>query len=263
MDYHPLWSLAVEEHYYIVWPSVVRKLRVRSLALFSLAICILIPVARAVSFHYGHMLGGEWYTWFAADGLAEGSLLAIVLRSSISRKHAAFGATFLLTMAPILAIAGASFGMLSRQTALGASLQLTVVNTFFAGLLLFFLLLGTSSWKRLVKSPTLEFFGYISYGLYLIHPMLFRLYDKGAGIFWPSLQPSVLHFDRIVLRFALVSAAAVGLSYISRKYYEEWFLRLKERRFNTSVPPPEETAVKVVVTSPPPSVTAREASESL
>ena len=58
MDYHPLWSLAVEEHYYIVWPSVVRKLRARYLALFSLTICILIPVARAVSFHYGHSLGG-------------------------------------------------------------------------------------------------------------------------------------------------------------------------------------------------------------
>src|ERR1700732_1233501 len=65
MAYHPLWSLAVEEHYYIVWPSVVRKLRGRSLALFSLAICILIPIARAIAFHYGYMLGGEWYTWFA------------------------------------------------------------------------------------------------------------------------------------------------------------------------------------------------------
>src|ERR1700686_4661643 len=68
MDYHPLWSLAGEEHYYIVWPSVVRKLRTRYLALFSLAIFILVPVARAVAFRYGYLQGGEWYTWFTADG---------------------------------------------------------------------------------------------------------------------------------------------------------------------------------------------------
>jgi len=256
MDYHPLWSLAVEEHYYIVWPSVVRKLS-HYLALFSLTICILIPVARAISFHYGHMLGGEWYTWFAADGLAEGSLLAIVLRSSISRKHAAVGGTFLLTMTTILVIAGAPFGMLSRQTMLGASLQLTLVNTFFAGLLLLFLVLGTSSRKWLVNSTILAFFGYISYGLYLIHPMIFRLYDKATGRFWPWLQPSVGHFGLIVLRFAVVSATAVGLSYLSRGYYEEWFLRRKD----PISPPPVESAVKVVVTVPPAAAIATEASE--
>jgi peptidoglycan/LPS O-acetylase OafA/YrhL len=257
MDYHPLWSLAVEEHYYIVWPSIVRKLRPRPLGVFSLAICILIPVARAVSFHYGYLQGGEWYTWFAADGLAEGSLLAIVLRSSISRKHAAVASTLLLTMATILAIANAPFGMLSRQTMLGASLQLTLVNTFFAGLLLLFLLLGSSSWKRLVNSSILQFFGYISYGLYLVHLLIFRIYDKVTGIFWPGLQPSVGHFGLIVLRFAVVGGAAVVLSYISRKYYEEWFLQLKERM----APQPKETAAKVV-TAPSASVSAREASES-
>ena len=246
MDYHPLWSLAVEEHYYIVWPSVVRKLRPRFLALFSLALCILIPVARAVSFHYGHLLGGEWYTWFAADGLAEGSLLAIVLRSSVSRKQAAAGATLLLMIATILMIAGAPFGMLSHQTMLGASLQLTLVNTFFAGVLLLFLILGISSRKWLVNSAILAFFGYISYGLYLIHPMIFRIYDKITARFWPWLQPSVGHFDLIVLRFAVVSAVAIGLAYLSREYYEEWFLRRKER----IAPPPAETAVKVVLTAP-------------
>jgi peptidoglycan/LPS O-acetylase OafA/YrhL len=257
MDYHPLWSLAVEEHYYIVWPSVVRKLTPRSLALFSLAVCILIPVARAVAFHYGHLLGGEWYTWFAADGLAEGSLLAIVLRSSISRKRAAVGGVFLLTMATILVIAGAPFGMLSRQTMLGASLQLTLVNTFFAGLLLLFLVLGTSSRKWLVNSTVLAFFGYISYGLYLIHPMIFRIYDKVTARFWPWLQPSIGHFGLIVLRFAVVSATAIGLSYLSREYYEEWFLRRKER----IAPPPAETAVKVVLTAPSAAAIATEASE--
>jgi len=256
MGYHPLWSLAVEEHYYIVWPSVVRKLSARSLALFSLAVCILIPVARAVAFHYGHLVGREWYTWFAADGLAEGSLLAIVLRSSISRNQAAVGAAFLLTMAPILLIAGAPFGMLSRQTMLGASLQLTLVNTFFAGLLLLFLVLGTSSRKWVVNSTILAFFGYISYGLYLIHPLIFRIYDKVTARFWPWLHPSVGHFGLIVLRFAVVSATAIGLAYFSRKYYEEWFLRRKE----PIAPQPAERAVKVVVTAPSAAI-ATEASE--
>jgi peptidoglycan/LPS O-acetylase OafA/YrhL len=259
MDYHPLWSLAVEEHYYIVWPSVVRKLRPLYLAAFALSICILIPVARAVSFHYGQFQGGEWYTWFAADGLAAGSLLALVLRTSISRKQVLVGMAFLLTMATILLIAGAPFGMLSRQTILGASLQLTLVNTFFAGLLILFLVLGSSSQKGMVNSSALQFFGYISYGLYLIHPLIFRIYDQSMRAFWPWLQPSAGHFGLIVLRFALVSALAIALSFLSRKYYEEWFLRLKER----VAPQPAEIPVKVVVTAPSAAVTAAEASESL
>ena len=257
MDYHPLWSLAVEEHYYIVWPSVVRKLRPRYLALFSLTICILVPVARAVAFHRGFLQGEVWYTWFAADGLAEGSLLALVLRSSITRKQASIGAALLFAVATASMIAGAPFGMLSRLTMLGASLQLTVANTFFTGLLLLFLLLGSSSRKRLVNSATLAFFGYISYGLYLVHPMLFRLYGQVTYKFWPRLQPSVGHFDLIVLRFAVVSAAAIGLSYLSRKYYEEWFLQMKERKASQ----PAETDVKVAVTAPA-SAAAAEPSES-
>jgi len=258
MDYHPLWSLAVEEHYYIAWPSVVRKLGVRSLALFSLSICIFIPVARAIAFHYGHLLGGEWYTWYAADGLAAGSLLAIGLRSSISRKKAAFAAVSFLTLSPVLLIASAPFGMLSRQTLLGGSLQLTLVNIFFIGILLVFLVLGSGSWKWMVGSSVLQFFGYISYGLYLVHPMIFRVYDRVTRMSWPRLQPSAEHFSLIVLRFAVVSAAAVGLSYVSRRYYEEWFLRLKDR----VAPQPAET-VKVVVASPAPAVAATEASEPL
>jgi peptidoglycan/LPS O-acetylase OafA/YrhL len=32
-----------------------------------------------------------------------------------------------------------------------------------------------------------------------------------------------------LLRFVVGSAVAIGLAYLSRKYYEEWFLQLKER----------------------------------
>jgi peptidoglycan/LPS O-acetylase OafA/YrhL len=259
MDYHPLWSLAVEEHYYIAWPSIVRKLRPQLLAYFSLALCISIPLTRAIAFHYGHMLGGEWYTWFAADGLAAGTLLAILLRSSITRSRAVIGAVVLVAAAPMLMIVGAPFGILSRQTMIGASLQLTLVNSFFAGLLLLFLVVGSSSRSMLVQNSFLQFFGYISYGLYLVHPLIFRLYDRVTGKWWPSLQPSADHFSLIVLRFVVVSAVAVALSYLSRKYYEEWFLQLKDR----AAPQPAKAPVKVIVESAPVALATGEASESL
>jgi peptidoglycan/LPS O-acetylase OafA/YrhL len=258
MDYHPLWSLAVEEHYYILWPSIVRKLTARYLAIFSLGLCILVPAARAVAFHYGRLEGGEWYTWFTADGLAAGSLLAIILRTSITRSQATVGAGALLVTATIAMIVGAPFGMLSRFRPLGASLQLPLVDTFFVGLLLLFLLLGSGSRRNLVNNSVLQFFGYISYGLYLVHPLIFRLYDKFTQMFWPRLQPSVLHFDLVVVRFVVVGAVAIGMSHVSRKYYEEWFLRLKDRL----APAPPDSTVKVVLTEPPASVAAVEASEA-
>jgi peptidoglycan/LPS O-acetylase OafA/YrhL len=151
-------------------------------------------------------------------------------------------------------------GLLGQASAAFLGLSFVYLSNVvtLAGLVLLFLVLGTSSRKGLVNGSTLQFFGYISYGLYLFHPMIFRIYDKVTRIFWPWLQPSVGHFGLIVLRFAVVSAAAIGLSFISRKYYEEWFLQLKER----IAAQPAETAVKVAVTVPPAAVTAREASES-
>lgn len=229
MDYHPLWSLAVEEHYYILWPAVVRRLRVVHLAIFSLTLCILTPALRGIAFHYGYLEGRDWYTWFSADGLAAGSLLAIFLRSRVSRTKVAVGCTLLLAVVPLLMLAGVPFGILTRQRLLGAALQLTLVDAFFAGILLLSLLLGTTSRKHLVNSPLLRFFGFISYGLYLIHPMIFRVYDRITRAFEPWMQPSVGHFDLIAIRIMIVATASVGLSYISRKYYEEWFLRLKDR----------------------------------
>jgi peptidoglycan/LPS O-acetylase OafA/YrhL len=60
-DYGPLWSLAVEEHFYIAWPTVVRRLTMRRLAWVSAAIVVLVPVLRAISFSLGWRDGLDWY----------------------------------------------------------------------------------------------------------------------------------------------------------------------------------------------------------
>lgn len=227
--YAPLWSLAVEEHYYIFWPAVVRRLNRRALAVAALGICVSVPIVRTLSFNLGIIRNLGTYTWCVADGLAGGSLLAILLRTSITRKYVRWTAIALLATSLILATAGAPFGILTRDRLLGAALQYSVINMGCGGVLLFALLVGTSPWQRFVNSNWLRFFGYISYGLYLSHVLIFGLYDTICAKFSPSLLPTSDHFGIVVLRFAVAGGSAVCVSYLSRKYFEEKFLRLKDR----------------------------------
>jgi peptidoglycan/LPS O-acetylase OafA/YrhL len=228
--YGPLWSLAVEEHYYIFWPAVVHKLSTTRLATVSAGIVVFVPILRAVGFSLGWGKDGlAWYTWFVADGLAAGSLLAIVLRTDITRKRIQQLCVLLLSLGLLLGILGPPFGITTRERLLGAALQHTTVNIFFAGVLLLFLLAGTSSKKHYVHNSVLRFFGYISYGLYLNHILAFRMYNRICLRYWPWLIPSNNHFELVVLKFAVGGGFAVGVAYLSRKYFEEPFLRIKDR----------------------------------
>jgi peptidoglycan/LPS O-acetylase OafA/YrhL len=227
-DYGPLWSLAVEEHFYLVWPLVARNLTQRLLASVCASLLVLVPIFRAVSFALGHTAGIAWYTWFAADGLAAGSLLAIYLRTAVTRRQVWVLCVSLLSSSVVLGIIGEPLGLDTRNRILGAGFQWTVVHVFFAGVLLLFLLVGTSAAKRWVNNATLRFLGYISYGLYLDHLLIFRMYDRICRRYWPELIPSNGHFSLVVLRFAIGSGCAIGLAVISRKFFEERFLRLKD-----------------------------------
>ena len=129
----------------------------------------------------------------------------------------------------MVALIGAPFGILTVQRLLGAAFQYTLVNLFFSGFLLFFLVVGTSTRKRYANNSVLRFFGYISYGVYLIHFLVFRLYDLFVQRFWPGWEPTAEHFSLVCMRFMVVAAASTGVAYLSRKYYEERFLRLKDR----------------------------------
>jgi peptidoglycan/LPS O-acetylase OafA/YrhL len=212
----------------------------------SIALCVLVPALRAVSFHYGYTAGLASYTWFVADGLAAGSLLAIVLRTAITRQQVISLCTALLVGGAMLAVVGRPFGILTRDRLLGAALQHTVIDIVFGGILLLVLLVGTSTRKGYVNHPVLRFLGYLSYGLYLIHLLAFRMYDRLSRNFWPQLQPSDGHFGLVVLRFFIAGGFAIGLAYLSRTYFEERFLQLKDR-----LTPAPATELAFPATEPP------------
>ncbi|MGO9304145.1 MAG: hypothetical protein ACLP3R_10655, partial [Candidatus Korobacteraceae bacterium] len=109
------------------------------------------------------------------------------------------------------------------------TLRETALNLFFAGTVTLVLLAGTSRWKAVVNRPVLQFFGEISYGVYLIHMLVFDLEDYVVGRFFPSLSGLRGHFGVMVLLFVIAAGIAVAIAYLSRWYFEEPFLRLKRR----------------------------------
>ncbi|HWY57016.1 MAG TPA: acyltransferase [Terriglobales bacterium] len=230
MQYGALWSLAVEEHFYLAWPIVVRSLSRKAIAICAFSVVIICPLLRTIAFRRGDEYGAG-YTWLVADGLAMGSLLGLFSRSWLAdRERMKQAAIFCVGAAGALLACGAPFGIFLSRTELGGILRPTALNLFFAGALGSVLLIGTSNLKWIVRRPILQFFGRISYGLYLFHMLVFDFVDHLIGLF---VQNSVVmvrtNFALICLRFAIAGILATATAALSRKYFEEWFLRLKEK----------------------------------
>ena len=115
--------------------------------------------------------------------------------------------------------------LLGRPVA-GGSLHITAINACYLALLGGALLLGS---RFKIRSRSLEFFGDISYGLYLVHILAFDVFDSVAVRFIPALSARDLPFSAICLRFAVAGVAAVLVAWLSRRYFEEPFLRWKEK----------------------------------
>lgn len=232
--YPVLWSLAVEEHFYLLWPAVVRKLSNRAILFVCASIVVLSPITRLLSYYLAHRQG--WvsyqvfdYTWNSMDALACGAFLAIFLRDfQPPRKKLAAILAALLAVAVVIWILGIPFGILSRSLPLGAALQIVPWNFAFVALLGFTLLLGSGPSIRWSRSPLLEFFGRISYGLYLYHLLFFNaiqwlLYHG----FFPRFQ--IPPFWGLTTRFLMVGSISVLTASLSRRFLEDPFLRLKDR----------------------------------
>ena len=219
IQYLPLWSLAVEEHFYMLWPVLVHRFSPRTLTVILMGICSGTPLLRMLLLPRHPGVNG-FFTWVSLDGLALGALLAIWLRSQSfqRRKLLAFSTTTFL-------LGCAGFALVLRYPFATIALMATMCNLAAAGLISGMLLLGTSTWRWLVDRPFLRFCGYISYGLYLIHLLMFRSSELLLLPATGRLESQVGTTCVVLLKFLLGSTLAILLAYLSRRSLEEFFLR--------------------------------------
>ncbi len=217
MGYGPLWSLAVEEQFYLLFPLFVRKLSLRLLVFAASAIFV-----SSILLGFGLHTNSPQATfpiWYSAHGLALGALLAIFLRSKFGRfRNTLMAGIGLATSGVILLIA--SHRNWARPQTSGI-LEGSAWDFLFAALLLFALLLGSSKFEAWTRPRILLFFGEISYGLYLIHVLVFMTYRR---VFQPASD-----LRSIVMEFLVCCLVSIGLATLSRFTVEAWFLGLKDK----------------------------------
>jgi peptidoglycan/LPS O-acetylase OafA/YrhL len=235
LSYPVLWSLAVEEHFYLIWPVAAKRVSPPKLLWILGAIMILTPVSRFL--YHQHAIatntvgaGYGFYTWNNLDGLALGSIIAIIVRrQGWNREKTIWLACILALLAVSIAGIGLPFGITTRKNAIGDALQYVPWNFASAAVLVGFILIGSSKWQRMTRPSWLIFFGSISYGLYLYHLLAFFAYSWVAKKMGASFEVKLSLWAGTWVRMLVAGSGAVAVAYLSRRYLEQPFLGLKNR----------------------------------
>jgi peptidoglycan/LPS O-acetylase OafA/YrhL len=223
IDLGHLWTLAVEEHFYLFWPFVVYALPVPRLRL---ACLLTIPVAltvRVLGLHTPLAHYSDHFTLGRIDSLAIGALLATYSLSSESISSTVVRITVPMCFASIALLTMARVMPDTRPAVLCFGYPI------FAGAFGGFVYLASARALpdlaiKVLESPILESFGKYSYGIYLFHLPLQRVSPGLVRV----LKIDMVTFAGKLEWIGSMIAVAYTVAFLSWNVYERQFLRLRK-----------------------------------
>ena len=227
MPWTHLWSLAVEEHFYLGFPLLVIFFR-NNFRHLALALVGIIGAAALWRMHiaFNTNLPAADYNYMMTDAridsLAWGCLLSVILHIKGTAKSMKHMIGFIPT---VLGFAGLAASFLIRDESFRYTLRFTV-----QGLSIFVLILNLYYWRMLdfafsiLDWKPLAWIGSVSYALYLWHVPLLDLFVRGFG-------------DSFSVRIAAV-ALSFAVAAFSYHWVEKPFIMLR-RKFGSHVGGPQ------------------------
>jgi peptidoglycan/LPS O-acetylase OafA/YrhL len=216
------WSLAVEEHFYFVWPLVILFARPRT----AIAACVFVIALSLTTRVAWLVLGGndvapEVFTLFRADALAVGALAALLARHPGG----------MMRLAAWSKPAGWILGLTLAALTIANRRWLTIPDTLFAAFFGCIVVAAVSAPAgaisgRLFGSSWLRFFGKYSYGMYIFQYPLIPIL---APILSVELLSTALGSGWVarVVYIVLMTSITTLVAFTSWHLYERHFLSLK------------------------------------
>ena len=230
----PLWSLHVEEQFYLIFPFLVRRLNIRQLQNVLIGGILVAPLIRFGLFALFPERPLLQYMLLPCrmDALAFGALIVTSSANALLRPRLKVG-MFLVTFG-ILCLAYQTFWWAGGtfDTPIERTAGYSLFDLSFAGCLILVLNFRGCRGTAWLNWKPLQFIGMISYGIYLFQLPSAALVNKVLR------TTNFGGIESDTTSYALcVAATCIGLATISWYLWEIKWLRLKSRFVGVSVDP--------------------------
>jgi peptidoglycan/LPS O-acetylase OafA/YrhL len=219
----PLWSLQIEEQFYLTFPLLVAIARRSTLKKVLLTMIVIALVVRTVATLAwpDNVLAAYVLMPARMDALAMGGIVALAVREDaawlrdrrIAWGTAACGFAFLI----LWRIVGSS-----SVPPLMRTFGYTLMDAGFAGILIHLIVWKQPWLVRVCRTRVLAWIGTISYGLYLLHIPTGEAMRK-------YIEPKIGVSPYSSADILLVIAAAIAMALVSWTFIEQPILRFRDR----------------------------------
>jgi len=226
----PLWSIGVEELYYIVWAPLFKFLRNYILPIIILIIFVRSLLVYASFLGFFNPIIQRLIKMLRFEAMAIGGLGAyLIYNYSSILSHFLFSklSQFLLIIFVLLRIF--AFKLLVAQSVVfnflftAPVISQLVIMIIFAWLIIN-ISLNPKSIIRL-DNTILNFLGNISYGIYMYHMLVIF----GVVVFFKQYLLITNSFHSSIIFYLLLTTIVIVVSYLSKRFFEDYFLRFKKR----------------------------------
>ena len=210
-----MWSLCVEEHFYIVWGIIIYLISLNRIFLLFLSCIVLSVVVRIIY----NLLGLPFLDLFSnLDSFALGAIPAYLLlfkrgiiarveEMPVSAKYIIVGTALLLTFA------------IPNLNRTGSSLLPLLYNSLYA--LVILITLPVRNHFRIRDKNIVSRLGTYTYGLYMFHTIFIMLFIRIIDDFDLNIKYWIIAISSLVV--------TIAVSLISYHLYEKPFLKLKTK----------------------------------
>jgi peptidoglycan/LPS O-acetylase OafA/YrhL len=235
----PLWSIGVEEYFYIIWAPLFKKFKKHPLSIIAFLIAF-----KAILVLFFHFYSSESQTFnvikdvilsLKFELMAIGGLGALAVFSDRPKLEKAFFFTPIFQVLMLSLLFARLFlhnYCVDNQGFIGTIYKFFVLTPVIGfcteGSLFLWLLLNVSINPRAffkLTNPMLNRLGEMSYGIYMYQMLVIfgvvLVFKKTMLKMDPSVSSAFF--------YVLVTVSVIGVSFLSKLFFEDRFLRLKKR----------------------------------
>ncbi len=226
-----IWSLCVEEQFYLIWPAIVLFTRNKKFNTILITIGIAIGLRAlvwAVNMDHGHMFSYRM-TPSCFDAFGLGALLAYTKKYKPDWLRKMLSYKFVPVVAAIVYLLYCyRFSSLDFFGDVLYRLDVAIISFYLIGYAVF----EVKKEYFLLNIPLIRHIGIVSYGVYLYHVFIAHMLEDKVTELLHSIsfiESSVLKYNLYLIKFPLYVAITVLLATISYKLFESKILKYKTK----------------------------------